>query len=125
MHPAQVTGDTPAPPRASYSLYLLDQLELLGFGDDHFSSLHHFSVKEGRSGDTIKKHRKYLVSRSVRTVRAANLRLQHRLKCVLDSFYAVPATEFTILVKDALDKFPFMPADYECGGGKCGEDSSE
>lgn len=125
MHPAQVTGDKQALPRAAYSLYLLDQLEPLGFGDEHFSPLHHFSVKEGRSGDTIQKHRKYLVSRRVGTVRAANLRLQQRLKCVLDSFYAIPASEFTLLVKDALDKFPFLPSDYESGGGKYGQDSSD
>jgi len=125
MHPAQVTSDAAAPPQAAYSIYLLDELENLGFQDEHFLPLHHFSVKEGRNDDTIDKHREYLVSRGVGTVRAANLRVQQRLKCVLDVLHTSPASDFSLLVKDALDRFPFLPSDYERGGGKYGEDSND
>lgn len=110
---------------ATTSLRLLDELQALGFDDEAFSALHHFSVKPGRNGDTIERHRRHLIALGSGNVRAANERVQRRLRLVLDTKRQVPSRSFLDLAKFAVDRIPFALSDYEPGDGKYGEDTDD
>jgi hypothetical protein len=66
------------------TLQLLDALEALGFTDEAFSKLHHFSLV-GRNA-TIARHRAYCEKTSSFAADGANELVQCRLRLVLDSY---------------------------------------
>lgn len=97
------------------TLDLLAELEILGFENSAFATLHHFKAIRG-TDDTIEAHRKYCESHLTLRSGGTNEKVQRRLALVLDAytnggFKSGKKEVFVSLAEAAVNEIPVFEAE--------------